>query len=80
MSPIPSVIKDYMVETVFRSRLNAGEVSEDSIVYAVEDGSGAPNGRANIYAQIKKSLSREIDEREGLRILVGRYCLLDNRM
>ena len=37
-------------------------------------------GKAVIYTQIEPSQSKEIDEREGPRILIGRYCLLDNRM
>lgn len=36
-----------MVETVYRSKLNAGSVSENEIVYAVEDEIG---GQAKIYA------------------------------
>ena len=74
--PIPSVIKDYMVETVYQSHKNKAKVVANTITHNLKDEFG---NEANVQAQIQPVRAREIDEREGPRILVGRYVLLDNR-
>ena len=47
-----------------------------SITYTLEDDIG---NIGRVHAEISPVRGREIDEREGARLLIGRYALLDNR-
>ena len=77
MSPIPSVIKDYMLETVYQSIKNKAKMIDlNTVAYNLFDEYG---NEAMVHAHIIPVRSKEIDEREGPRILIGRYVLLDNR-
>lgn len=77
MSPIPSVIKDYMLETVYQSVKNKAKMIDlNTVAYSLFDEYG---NQAMVHAHIIPVRSKEIDEREGPRILIGRYVLLDNR-
>ena len=76
LCPVPSVIKDYLVESVYSSHKNKAKVEQNRITYTLYDEMG---NEAMVHAEISPVRSSEIDEREGPRILIGRYCLLDNR-
>jgi hypothetical protein len=77
LCPIPSVIKDYMTERVYQSVKNKAKmVEENTVAYTLYDEYG---DEVMVHAHITPVRSKEIDEREGPRVLIGRYILLDNR-
>ena len=88
ISPVPTAIKDYMVKTTFSAEpgTNALKDKRDSniLYYQVKDSQVG----ASLTVKIKigmitkptaETISR-LDEREGSRLLVGRYCVLDKRL
>ena len=67
-----------MIENVYKSHKNRAKVVGNTITYNLFDDSGR---EAMVHAQIAPvRVAKEIDEREGPRVLIGRYVLLDNRI
>ena len=67
-----------MIENVYKSHKNRAKVEKNNITYNLSDDFG---NEAMVHAQIAPvKIAPEIDEREGPRVLIGRYVLLDNRI
>ena len=74
VSPIPSVIKDYMSNQVFKRGTSNARKDRDDIIQDLFD---EDDNKVSIFSRFEPSAGGLIDEREGVRLLVGRYCILD---